>query len=50
MIFILPAIWRISGIWLSVASAELLAVIVSVICIAKNMNIFKSLSTYIAKK
>ena len=36
MILILPAIWGINGIWISVACAEILAVIVSVICIVKN--------------
>lgn len=36
MIFILPAIWGISGIWLSVVCAEILAVVVSIICIVKN--------------
>lgn len=36
MIFILPAIWGISGIWLSVVFAEILAVVVSIICIVKN--------------
>ncbi len=36
MIFILPAIFGINGIWFSVVSAEILAVIVSIICIVKN--------------
>lgn len=36
MILILPAIWGINGIWVSVACAELLAIIVSIICIVKN--------------
>lgn len=36
MILILPRIWGINGIWFSVASAEVLAVIVSIICIAMN--------------
>ena len=36
MIFILPAIWKISGIWLSVVFAEILSAIVSIICIVKN--------------
>ena len=36
MIFALPAIWGISGIWLSVVIAELLAIVVSIICIVVN--------------
>ena len=36
MILILPAIWGINGIWVSVACAELLAIIVSIICIVVN--------------
>lgn len=36
MILILPAIWGINGIWVSVACAEILAVVVSVVCIVKN--------------
>lgn len=35
-ILILPKIFGINGIWFSVASAEVLAIIVSVICIAMN--------------
>lgn len=36
MILILPSIWGINGIWLSVVLAEVLAIIVSIICFAKN--------------
>lgn len=36
MILILPRIFGINGIWFSVASAEVLAIMVSVICIAMN--------------
>lgn len=36
MILILPAIWGINGIWFSVVCAEILAVIVNIICIIKN--------------
>lgn len=36
MILVLPAIWGINGIWFSVVCAEILAVIVSIICIIKN--------------
>lgn len=36
MILILPAIWGINGIWLSVVGAEILSIIVSMICFAKN--------------
>lgn len=36
MIFILPAIWGLNGIWLAVTFAELLALIVSIICFIKN--------------
>lgn len=36
MILILPAILGINGIWISVACAEILAVIISIICIVKN--------------
>lgn len=36
MIFVLPAIFKINGIWLSVVVAEVLALIVSIICIVKN--------------
>lgn len=35
-ILILPAIWEINGIWLSVGVAEVLSIIVSVICFIKN--------------
>ncbi len=44
MILILPAVWGINGIWLSVVVAELLAIVVSIICIVanrKNMNMLK---------
>lgn len=36
MILILPAVWGINGIWLSVVVAELLAIVVSIICIVAN--------------
>lgn len=36
MIFLLPAIWGINGIWLSVAFAEILALIVSVVFLILN--------------
>ena len=36
MILILPSIWGINGIWLSVVFAEILAIIVSIICFVKN--------------
>ena len=36
MILILPSIWGINGIWLSVVFAEILAIVVSIICFAKN--------------
>ena len=36
MILILPSIWGINGIWLSVVLAEILAIIVSIICFVKN--------------
>ena len=36
MILILPSIWGINGIWLSVVLAEILAIIVSMICFVKN--------------
>ena len=36
MILILPSIWGINGIWLSVVFAEILAIIVSIICFIKN--------------
>ena len=36
MILILPAIWGINGIWLSVVLAEMLAIIVSVLCMSLN--------------
>lgn len=36
MIFLLPAIWGINGIWLAVTFAEVLAIIVSTVCLAKN--------------
>lgn len=36
MILILPALFEINGIWFSVVGAEILALIVSIICIIKN--------------
>ena len=36
MILILPSVWGINGIWLSVVFAEILAIIVSIICFIKN--------------
>ena len=36
MILILPAVWGINGIWLSVVVAELFAIVVSIICIVAN--------------
>ena len=36
MILLLPAIWKLNGVWLSVVFAEILAIIVSVICYIKN--------------
>ena len=36
MILILPSIWGINGIWLSVVLAEVLAIIVSIVCFATN--------------
>ncbi len=36
MIFLLPAIWGLNGIWLAVVFAELLSIIVSIICFIKN--------------
>lgn len=36
MIFILPAIWELNGIWLSVVIAEILSILVSIICFIKN--------------
>lgn len=35
MIFVLPLIWKLNGIWLAVVYAELLALIVSIICFIK---------------
>ncbi len=35
-ILVLPAIWGINGIWLSVLFAEILSIIVSIICLVKN--------------
>ena len=35
-ILVLPAIWGINGIWLSVVIAEIFAVIISIICFIKN--------------
>lgn len=36
MILILPSIWKINGIWLSVVFAEIFAIIVSIICLETN--------------
>lgn len=36
MILIMPSILGINGIWLSVVFAEILAIIVSVVCFIKN--------------
>ena len=36
MILLLPTIFEINGIWISVACAEILAAIVSIVCIVKN--------------
>lgn len=36
MILLLPVIWKLNGVWLSVVFAEILAIIVSVICYIKN--------------
>jgi len=35
-ILVMPAIWGINGIWISVLVAEFLAMIVSTICFIKN--------------
>ena len=40
-ILILPAIWKLNGIWLSVVVAEILSIIVSIICFIKNKNKYK---------
>ena len=36
MIFILPVIWKLNGIWLAVAFAEILSLFVSIIFLSKN--------------
>lgn len=36
MIFILPLIWGLNGIWLAVVFAELLSLIVSIVCFIRN--------------
>lgn len=36
MIFLLPAIWGLNGIWLAIVAAELLALVVTVICFWMN--------------
>lgn len=36
MIFILPLIWKINGIWLAVTFAEILALAVSIAFLIKN--------------
>lgn len=38
MILVLPAIWGLNGIWFAVVAAELLALIVTVICFAANQK------------
>ena len=40
-ILILPVIWKLNGIWLSVVIAEILSIIVSIICFIKNKNKYK---------
>ena len=42
-ILILPAIWELNGIWLSVVVAEVLSVFVSIICLIKNKSKYKYL-------
>lgn len=42
-ILILPKLFELNGVWLSVTVAEILAIIVSIICFTKNMNMFKIL-------
>lgn len=41
MIFLLPAIWGLNGIWLAVVFAEILSLVVSVICFAVNRKRYK---------
>lgn len=38
MIFLLPAVWGLNGIWFAVVAAELLALIVAVICFVANQK------------
>lgn len=38
MIFLLPAVWGLNGIWFAVVAAELLALIVTVICFVANQK------------
>ena len=40
-ILVLPAIWELNGIWLSVVAAEILSVFVSIICFIKNKKKYK---------
>ncbi len=40
-ILVLPAIWELNGIWLSVVVAEILSVFVSIICFIKNKKKYK---------
>lgn len=40
-ILILPIIWKLNGIWLSVVVAEILSVFVSIICFIKNKKKYK---------
>ena len=41
MIFLLPLLWNLSGIWLAVVFAEILALIVSIICFVKYRKRYK---------
>lgn len=36
MILLLPAVWGLNGIWLSIVAAEIVSIIVSVVCYAAN--------------
>ena len=49
MILILPAVWGINGIWLSVVVAELLAIVVSIICML-SVIMFNVLYTMLVHK
>lgn len=40
-ILVLPAIWELNGIWLSVVVAEILSIFVSIICFIKNKKKYK---------